>query len=61
MIQVTIDGQKQSADGRVAKMIRWLLANAPAINAPTKFKLEFDCAGETVRATKQVSEEVKEP
>ena len=31
--------------GRVARMIRWLVANQERIGKPDKIAVEFDCAG----------------
>jgi hypothetical protein len=53
-VRVIVDGVEQAVQGRVAAMIRCLLAQQAALEPHPRFQLRFDVAGEGVRPSLKV-------
>lgn len=49
MVVIQLDsGQHRTLDGRLAKIVRWLMDNQDDIERQAKMTITFDCAGECV-------------
>ena len=53
-----IDGKRIEIDGRVATLVRWLVARRGKVTAPDKIQIAFNCAGSSVSAEVKERERV---
>jgi hypothetical protein len=59
-VNVQVNGQPHQVQvrGRVALIVRWLIARRDKLNASEKMRVVFDCAGSSVRAEVREREQV---
>ena len=58
MVQVQDGAQTYRLNGRAAAMVRYLAQRAEALNnLPNKMRLEFNCAGRSVRPKLEICED----
>jgi len=50
-----------NGNGRVAKIVRWLIDNQERVSRPERVQLTFDCAGRSVEAELKEREKVGDP
>ena len=59
MLTILDDAGKQiTLDGRIAAIVRWLIARRQRLEAPVKMRMTFDCAGQSVSAEVSEREQV---
>jgi len=59
MLRLVDDSTEVTVTGRVAMIMRWLVANAERVTRPQKIQLTFDCAGSSVSAEVKERERVE--